>query len=377
MRVGLMCAWLLLLLCLPAASRAASAFQPGFKTVGVWLEEKNLRLDINIWYPAVRKPFDVTYGAWELHVARNGREAEGRFPLLLLSHDSSGTRFSHHETAAWLAQSGFVVAAPTHNNDNTHNMPQLFTLRQLLERVEELRATLDVLTTHTELHGRIDLERVGVVGFGVGGTAALMLGGALPQAAGWREYCLRAGGGDLYCTSWAAPRMQKLVESLPLQKSPADTRVKAVAAVAPAYGMLFNKHGLQWVYPPVLLIKAGNDTVNREPWHADAVRRLLPNAPYFSVIDGVDAETLMSACPPALAKDIPELCGRGGAAERRRAHRELDAALTRFFLQTLGGIEPLPHIPAPPDLSPPPPTEVKKQPSPEKKKVRGNKRKSS
>lgn len=349
---------------------AAEQFHPGFKTVGVWDAEHNVRLDINVWYPSVRRPSDVVYAPWELRVARNGREAEGRFPLLLLSHDSSESRFSHHDTAAMLARYGFVVAAPTHTNDNTNAMQSLFTLRQLLDRAQQARTTLDVLVRHPDISASIDANRIGVLGFGVGGTTALMLGGALPSGSGWKEYCDQSTVGDPYCTDWAHPRMDQLIQALPLKASAADARIKAVAAIAPAYGMLFDAQGFLYFYPPALILKAGADSINRAPLHADALHTLLPAAA-FAVLEGVEGSALMSACPPALRKDIPELCGKASPAQRRRIHKQLTAHLGQFFVKTLGNADTVPHIPQPPNLSPPalhgPP---KPPPSPEKKKGR-------
>lgn len=359
-----------LLGCCPAAG--AAEFQPGFKTLGIWLEGRNMRLDINVWYPSRRKPSKVRYGSCEFEVARNGLEAAGRFPLVLLSHDSPGTRFSHHETAAYLARAGFVAAAITHGEDNADNMPRLFTLRQLSGRVEQLRAALDVLVAHEEISRCIDPERVGVAGFGAGGTAALLLGGALPSARGWENYCPKAGPADSYCTDWARPRMQRLAEALPLTASLADTRVKAVAVAAPAYGMLFDKEGLQWLYPPLLLIRAGIDGVNRPSLHADAILRGLSAPPFFADLKDVKAEAFMSACPPASHKETLVPVGGMPPEERSRALKRLNSLLGQFFLKTLGKADNPLHIPPPPDLTPPPPPapEAKADSAPEKKKGR-------
>ena len=373
-RCGRLCGLVLLWVCvvLTGSGRAANTFQPGFRTLGVWHEDKSLRLDINVWYPSTRRPSDLSYTPWVLSAARNGREVEGRFPLLLLSHDSVGSRFSHHETAALLARSGFVVAAPTHIGDNTNDMSQLFTLRQVEDRVNQLRSMLDVLLQHPDVSASIDPERVGAIGFGVGGSAVLLLGGALPQPQGWEGYCAKAGPADPYCSTWALPRMCQFAAQLPLKKSLADTRIRAVAAVAPSYGMFFTPEALRYLYPPLLLIRADADTINRAPLHADAVQnslRELGKASRFTAIADIDAAGLMSPCPPALQKDIPELCGRATLNQRRKAHRELNTALGDFFLDTLGDSLNLPQIPAPPDLTPPPPPqpEVKEKPAPVKK----------
>lgn len=362
------CAVLLLcvLLALPSAMAGAGAFQPGFRTLGVWMEDLQLRMDVNVWYPTLRKPSSVSYGPWELHVARNSREAEGRFPLVLLSHDSPGTRFSHYETADHLARAGFVVAALTHEEDNADNMPHLFSLRQLTGRAEQLRAALDVLLVHEDTARSIDPDRVGVLGFGVGGTAALLVGGALPSGRGWQDYCAKAGPTDPYCTDWAAPRMRRLTEALPLKASLADVRVKAVAAAAPAYGMLFDREGLRWLYPPLLLIRAGTDTFNRPSLHvdaiADAVAGVVPSPPYLADLAETDAGSLMSACPPAMRKDISALCGEASPKQRRAALRRLNSLVGRFFLETLGRTGSPRHIPAPPDISPPSAPEAKNAP---------------
>ena len=160
----------------PAGSAAAAdSYQVGFRTLGQWSADTNLRLDVNIWYPSLRPPRELNYAPWTIAAARNGKPVEGRFPLLLLSHASPGTRFSYHDTAAWLASCGFVVAAPTHSQDCMDNMSLLFTWRQLETRAKELSSTIDLLLADQELAASIDKNRIGLLGFGTGGTAALQL----------------------------------------------------------------------------------------------------------------------------------------------------------------------------------------------------------
>ncbi len=376
----LVCLLLLLTAGFPVVGQAAESFHPGFKTLGVWIPEKNLRLDINIWYPSVRSPFEVNYSPWRFQAARYGKEVSGRFPLLLLSHDSPGTRFSYHETAAHLARSGFVVAAPTHDGDNMDDMSKLFTLAQLTDRVRQLGATLDTVLSHPDIASSIDPNRVGLVGFGAGATATLLMGGALPDGGGWPAYCARAGRTDAYCNEWAAPRMARMVADLPLGYSPADVRVKAVAAVAPGYGMLFTRDSMRYFYPPLLLIRADDDAVNRYPLHADAILAALSRPPQFETLVNADAAALMSACPPELRQDLPELCGATPPEVRSRIHARLDMLLARFFLRTLGDPQNLPQIPAPPDLRPlppPAPAAVQKNTPRENKKKRRARRDAS
>ncbi len=347
-----------LLSIIPAGSAAAAdSYQVGFRTLGQWSADTGLRLDVNIWYPSIRPPRELNYAPWTIAAARNGKPVEGRFPLLLLSHASPGTRFSYHDTAAWLASCGFVVAAPTHSQDCMDDMSLLFTWRQIGTRAKELSSTIDLLLADQEVAASIDKNRIGLLGFGTGGTAALLLGGALPDCASWPEYCAKAGRRDMYCNRWARDRVNAICQSLPLTKSLADPRIKAVAAAAPGFGMLFSSASFRYFYPPLLLIAAESDTMNRPALHADAIARLLNGKARYLSLPGADTGALMSPCPEALAAELPELCRSVSTEERRAIHRRMDDALSDFFLHVLGSGKNLPVIPPPPDLTPPPPPE--------------------
>ena len=346
---------LLLLLATPGYGRCAEAYKAAFRTLGELAGEPALRLDINVWYPGLRAPRELSYSPWTIYAARNGRPAEGRFPLLLLSHATPGTRFSYHDTAARLAARGFVVAAPAHARDSMHNMDDLFTWAQLENRVKELSAAIDVLLADKELSASIDPGRIGVLGFGTGGAAALLLGGALPDCAPWADYCVRAQAGDAYCNPWVRGKIDAICGGFPLRKSLADPRIKAVASVAPGYGLLFGPASFRHFYPPLLLVVAGAEKVDRAELHAGAIARL-PGLK-ATVLDLPEADTgaLMAPCPPSVAAELPELCLSVSAETRAGLSRRLDGALTEFFLRHLGSAAHVPHIPDPPDLTPPAP----------------------
>ncbi|MBO6171033.1 MAG: dienelactone hydrolase family protein [Desulfovibrio sp.] len=355
MRLLLAIAALLTLAACGSPVRAADAYQVGFRTLGQWLPEAGLRLDVNVWYPSIRPPRDLNYAPWEFAAARGGKPVDGRFPLLLLSHDTAGTRFSYHDTASALASLGFVVAAPNHPTDNMDNMDDLLTWKQLESRTRELAGTIDLLLATPDMEPSIDHTRMGVIGFGAGGTAALLLGGALPNCENWPAYCAAANPADMYCHVWARKRMDALCRRLPLTKSPADTRIKAVAAVAPAFGMLFSHASFRWFYPPLLLVDAGNDAMNVTRQHARHIFEMLDKKPRWRVLPQADAGALMAPCPPSLADELPELCRSVTPETRDAVHERLQESLRDFFLHYLGGDKDVPHIPPPPDLTPPAP----------------------
>ena len=169
--------------------------------------------------------------------------------------------------------------------------------------------------------------------------------------------------------------MATMAASLSTPLSLADTRVKAVAAVAPAYGMLFTKESLATLTIPTLILRAEKDRINRFPLHADAIRDAMPHAPEYAVIADADSTSLMAACPPPILRDLPELCSKVSAEKRAHIHHQLNMLLSRFLLERLGHALPeeRPELVPPPDaelhIELPPPA------SPPETKARGKKRK--
>lgn len=351
--ICLLCLCCLLLCALPAPLHAEETYRVGLRTLGYWQSEEKVRLDVNVWYPTKWTPRELRFPPWRVEAARNADAAEGRFPLILLSHPSSATRFSFHDTAAWLAEHGFVVAAPTHARDCMRNMDQLHSWQQFTGRMAELRTLLDLLLRHEKLGKSIDPQRIGFLGYGAGGTTGLLLGGALPSCAPLDAYCAAAGPQDDYCHRWAASRLKKLCANLPLTVSPADTRIKVVAAVNPSHLMLFDQAGLRWFHPRLLLVSAGLDQEADSRLTTALAHQLGSRARYLDLPDA-DTGALLAPCPPSLAEELPELCLSVTPVERRQQQEHLRRELLAFFLHWLGNSENIPVIPNPPDLTPKP-----------------------
>ena len=103
----------------------------------------------------------------------------------------------------------------------------------------------------------------------------LYLGGALPDCSGWPAFCASEKN-SVYCNSWAEKRIsEKFCSALPLTKSLADTRVKAVAAASPDFSMLLSRESLRYFYPPLL----AGDSAQGKRWFAQSSRGSCPPFP--------------------------------------------------------------------------------------------------
>lgn len=367
---------LLLCLLLPIDVQAAGLLQPGFRTLGVWEPATKIRLDLAIWYPTNRTPTRLDYGDWAFRAARGAIPLSGQHPLIVLSHDSAGSRFSLHQLATALTRYGFVVAVPTHAGDNIDNMSSLFTSEQLFARARQLSATLDVLLADPETAPLVDPQRIGVLGVGPGGTAALLLAGARLDATGWKKYCdnieilqnIGTAREDPYCSPWAVRRMDALSATPKLETGFRDRRVRVVAAVAPAYGMYLTPKALSRIRISVLLMNAEKNRMAGPTTQAEALTRAFPGA--VSLPEASTA-ALMSSCSENLGQTLPEMCFAVSADVRDAVQRQLALHASTFFLSHLGtpNLPPIPPDPPEPEekLNP---TQPVPEPAPVKKKRR-------
>ncbi len=317
---------------------AQRTFSPAFKTVGIWDKAKAVRVDVNVWYPTYSQPSTASYGPWRLNVVRYGRSVSGRFPVVILSHDSPATRFSYHDTAAMLVRSGFVVIAPEHSHDSMENMSFLFHWKQLEQRIADIHNVLNVVLSHKDIKGMVDAERVAILGFGTGATTALLMGGARLDASGWDDYCLMVPQSTAYCNAWAVNHVQKMRQELPpMTRSFQDKRIKAVVAVSPKYDMFFTQKALRSMHIPLLLLETEGE-LGKRAWHAQKIQVFFPKQTSYAVIDGVDELDLMAPCPQEWRKDLPDLCGTAGEDARNSAHEAFQGQVLHFLLERLGKI---------------------------------------
>ena len=153
------------------------------------------KLALRLWYPAegdAAPAARVTYSGTLPPAAPGGQptpygyagiaaesarpSAKGPFPLVVISHGFSGRA----TTMAWLgenlASKGYVVAAPDHN-DGTYTGPQSL-VPALLFRPMDQRAVIATVTSDPALKPLVDANRIGIVGYSMGGYGALNLAGA-------------------------------------------------------------------------------------------------------------------------------------------------------------------------------------------------------
>ena len=322
---------LLLLVLLAAYTPAAAgpaAYNAGFTTRTVAGEPP---FPIAVWYPTAADEMDWLSGIYPMHSAQDAPPAPGHFPLVVISHGSSGSEIGHRDWAEYLARHGYVVLVPRHVGDSYDDFSGRGSDVQLIRRPVQVTAALDAVLADPVLGIAIDPARIGMMGFSAGGYTTLKTIGGEPTFALWGAYCgshpddlemCRADGGPVPAITrpgWALP--------------PADGRVGAAVVIAPL-GLLFDRAGLAGISVPVRIYRARDDSLARNEWNADNVAANLPFPAEVLTMPG-DHYIFLPPCPDALATELPALCTDAPDVDRAAIHDRMAGEIATFFDQAL------------------------------------------
>lgn len=296
----------------------------GFVTFSVRDPVSGMPMPAVAFYPTQVTSGSTTVGPYRIAATLGPTPASGRFPLIVFSHGTGGSRYDDHDFETSLARRGFVVAAVDHAGDNFHDRSGLGTDRVLVGRELQMSALIDAVVASRRLQSHVNVRQIGAAGFSAGGYDVLLMAGAKPDFALKNDYCHAHPQDPTFCNGWhVAITRQGL-------RAKRDPRVKAVFAMAPV-GIYFNRAGLAGVDVPVDLWAAGADRVLPLNWNAARVRTLLPHAPRYTVIPNAGHLVFISPCTPAFIKRAPELCIDPPGVNRAAIHARISADAAHFF----------------------------------------------
>lgn len=224
-------------------------------------------LTVEVWYPAEKGAAGETglkaylrdaktEVTLEGKAVRDAAPADGKYPLLLLSHGYPGNRFLVSHLAENLASKGYVVASIDHT-DSTYRTQAAFgstlvnrSLDQLfvLEEMEKLSND-----TSSFLNGKVDASNTALIGYSMGGYGAI----------------ITAGGGVTQQSidyAWGGPHGTLAIHKSGSESHNAlpDDRIKTAVAIGP-WGMNFGfwtADTLQGVGIPMLFVAGSVDDVS-------------------------------------------------------------------------------------------------------------------
>ena len=299
---------------------ATLAHGAGIRAIDILADADGPALIGAAWYPCSQPPAEVDFGKFGLPGVKDCPLPEGSLPLIVFSHGRRGNFAGHHDTAAALADAGFVVAAINHPGDTVLDLSRTDDLSIYVERPNDIKRLIDFMVGAPAFASSIDSERIGLFGFSRGGYTGLAVIGASPDWANATARCQQA-------TSHVCEQIR--AKQFPGQPVP-DPRIKA-AVIADPPTVFFTADSFGAVKIPVQLWASeyGGDGV--PPHAADIVDKNLSSKHEYHVVPNSGHFAFLAPCPPALMAQLPQLCIDTGGFDRIAFHRQFNADVLAFF----------------------------------------------
>lgn len=254
--------------------------------------------------------------------------------LIIISHGTGGSRYDHRGTAKALAQEGFIVVSILHAGDNYRDHSKLGTLDYFPDRQAELRKALDVILTSKEYRDKIDPERIGALGFSIGGHTVLNLIGARSDFNLIREHCSDPSRDPRHC-AYGAENAADIPDqdwgAIPFKR---DMRIKAAAMINPV-GTTFGAGDLDAITIPVFLRGAEKDQILASPFHAQNIHAQLPTAHDYKIVKDAHHFYFIEPMPWPLRLAGIEAAQDPKGFRRAPALRAIETEIVEFYVKHL------------------------------------------
>ncbi|WP_426237202.1 alpha/beta hydrolase family protein [Pararhizobium sp. DWP1-1-3] len=330
------------------------AAEVGMREIKVAAPERGRDLAVTVWYPAEAGGEHVLVGDNKLFKGaaafRNAPLIKGNFPLVVMSHGSGGRIEGMTWLATELAKAGFVVAGPNHpgttSGDSTPaNTPKLW------ERTQDLSAVIDALTADQGWNGAIDADHIGVVGFSLGGAAAMEIAGARADLDAYARYCDTSAKWD--CAWFAGGKgyvndepvkVDKVdlrsIDKIRFEQLNLDRRIQSAVLIDPGLAQAYQPESLKNIAIPMSFINLGSSGTIPAAVIADRLAALSPQGSYAAVNDS-NHFSFLPECKPGAAEmlvefgEIDPICTDSGSRSRADIHAELTGLVLQALQKTL------------------------------------------
>ncbi|HEV7435365.1 MAG TPA: dienelactone hydrolase [Pseudorhizobium sp.] len=321
----------------------AFSFEAGTRWITLNPSHRESPENVLITFPAMADGDAYTLGADDLWrgapARRNATPVPERFPLVILSHGSGGNAASLGWLSTELARNGFIVASPNHLHSTSGDSIPVESIK-IWERAQDITALIDRLMDDPQWSRLVDPERIGAVGFSLGGTSVMLAAGARASLGAFEGYCAQEKD-DSGCTWFQRGGVDfSKVDRKAFEGSYGDPRIKAVVAVDPGLAMAYQPHSLKALPLPVQVLNLGVGESIMPGVRGEELAKTIPGGTYVSIPDAVHF-TFLGVCNPGGAEllrrygeDEP-ICKDGGTTSREELHKQIFFQIAIFLRKTV------------------------------------------
>lgn len=304
---------------------------------------------VTVFYPAKGEDQEVRRGPFTFKAAQNAAPVGGNGSLVVVSHGSGGSPWTHTNLAAALVGAGFTVAMPEHRGDNYKDRSKIGPESWKLRPAEVSRA-IDAVLRDTRFASLLSADRVGVYGMSAGGHTALSFAGGRWSTAGMARHCQANIAEDFpACAGLSTQLKGDSLDSIKKWSTlwilrwrfsdatwiaHADPRVRAVVAAVP-YAADFDMASFEAPPVPLGLVRAGGDKWLAPRFHSDAVLRTCKACVLVADLPTGGHGALLSPLPPGLTGPVAALINDPPGFDRNGLLPAVDQAIAAFFRKHL------------------------------------------
>jgi predicted dienelactone hydrolase len=320
----------LALMLLLAASEAQAA---GIRLIKIDASREGPEIAGAVWYPCATPAQDAGDGNVALSGVKECPLIGDRLPLIVMSNGRMGRYGNHHDTAAAMADAGFVVAAINHPGDNGRDHSGTDSLEVLAGRSGDIKRLVDFMLGAWPDSAHVDGRRVGLFGFSMGGYTGLVVIGGNPDFRKGHQRCARS---DLRVLPVC---LQLESGELPSQAPAHDPRVRAAVIIDPWPEFLLPANHLSAATVPIQLWSSdpalGSDGLSG--CCAATIKERLPSRPEWHFVENARHFSFLTVCTPKEAEAEPRICTDAPVFDRAAFHKQLHAEMIAFFRKHLDG----------------------------------------
>ena len=323
--------------------RPAPDDTPGYRTALIDVAHRDVPLPLHLWYPTdALGPTEVIgqnllfYGA---HVQPDATPKSSAMPVVVLIHGSGGNGPRMGWIATALANAGYLVVAANHPGVTSQDSWPSETVK-IWERPKDVTAFLDWLASDgSDLS--VDMDRIGILGFSIGGHSALALAGLEVRKESFLSYC--ASFDDAVDCDWMERGGFDLttIDAVRYDAVHSDPRVRAVEAIDPALPRAVHAPSLATVSVPVQLINLGDKDALGSAVRVTGWDEKMPDARYHNVSTSWHFSFLAECSLTGrvviglLSRKTEEICTDVPGRDRQDVHRELHRVIAGFLASVL------------------------------------------
>jgi predicted dienelactone hydrolase len=287
---------------------------------------------VELWYPAASVD-NLDHSDDPMYV--HPHEARGAplahlnkpCPLIVMSHGHQGSRRDRSWLADLLVKDGYIVASVEHFGGSGSTYNPLLNLR-FWDRPKDITFAIDHLLQDPNWGDQIDLEKVGFIGYSLGGMTGLSLAGAVAKNA--KELAIRECQERLKID----PKVLQQVDFHESELDYSDRRIRSMVLICPAL-FAFPPESLRKIKVPIGLIATVGDEVLPHKEHAyfliqnsgikrlKVMRKEISHHSFTNRLTEVGKQMVK-----AFHRESP-------CCPREKVHREAGAFITEFFKETL------------------------------------------